>query len=380
MDTLLLVSAPSNALEVTMNTENRRSREYLLRVLLLLLTALISFPLPGFCKTAGEILGEYSRLADKEREAKILEGAKRESKLIYYGTTAIDHIQRVFTEFKKRYPFMEVADYRSGSVNVYNKIATEARAKRFEVDVFDLEPGEVYGITKTGLADPYLSPSRKGIAPEFMDRQGYWTTFYYLTVVLGYNTEKVKKDEAPKTYDDLLDPKWKGRMSIDQTDFALFGAMLEYWGREKGANYFRKLADNDPSMRRGKTLQAQILGAGEVHVAPWLYGYRPLAMKREGAPVDINLLRPVLSVPTYLLLAKNSSRPHSAALFLDWALSRDGIMKVFAEELGRGVPRSGYKDIFPELNAPQYLVVEPTKIGPRYEEYEKLYCSIFKHC
>ncbi|MBI2351776.1 MAG: extracellular solute-binding protein [Deltaproteobacteria bacterium] len=363
-----------------MNTENRRSREYLLRVLLLLLTALISFPLPGFCKTAGEILGEYSRLADKEREAKILEGAKRESKLIYYGTTAIDHIQRVFTEFKKRYPFMEVADYRSGSVNVYNKIATEARAKRFEVDVFDLEPGEVYGITKTGLADPYLSPSRKGIAPEFMDRQGYWTTFYHLTVVLGYNTEKVKKDEAPKTYDDLLDPKWKGRMSIDQTDFALFGAMLEYWGREKGANYFRKLADNDPSMRRGKTLQAQILGAGEVHVAPWLYGYRPLAMKREGAPVDINLLRPVLSVPTYLLLAKNSSRPHSAALFLDWALSRDGIMKVFAEELGRGVPRSGYKDIFPELNAPQYLVVEPTKIGPRYEEYEKLYCSIFKHC
>jgi len=175
-------------------------------------------------------------------------------------------------------------------------------------------------------------------------------------------------------------PSGKTRMSIDQTDFHLFGAMLEYWGREKGTDYFHKLADNDPSMRRGKTLQAQILGAGEVHVAPWLYGYRPLAMKREGAPVEINLLRPVLSVPTYLLLAKNSSRPHSAALFLDWALSRDGIMKIFAEELGRGVPRAGYKDIFPELNAPEYLVVEPNKIGPRYEEYQKLYCNIFKHC
>ena len=336
--------------------------------------------LPSYAKSAGEILSGYDRLPEKEREAKILEGAKREGKMVYYGTTAVDHIQRVFTEFKKKYPFLEVADYRSGSVNVYNKIATEARAKRYEVDVLDLEPGEVYGITKAGLIDPYLSLSRKGIAPEFMDKQGYWTTFYHLAVVLGYNTEKVKKDEAPKTYEDLLDPKWKGRMSLDQTDMHLFGTMVEYWGQEKGLSYFRKLAENDPSMRRGKTLQAQILGAGEVHVAPWLYGYRPLAMKREGAPVDISLLKPVLSVPTYLLLAKNAAHPHSAALFIDWALSQDGIMKVFAEELGRGVPRTGYKDTFPELNVSQYLVVEPAKIGPRYEEYQKLYCGIFKHC
>jgi iron(III) transport system substrate-binding protein len=352
------------------------------RLFLLLLTAiaLVSYAATGYAKTAGEILQDYGSLPDKERETKILEGAKREGKVVYYGTTAVDHIQRVFAEFKKKYPFMEVADYRSGTVNVYNKVATEARAKRYDVDVIDLEPGEVYAISKAGLIDPYLSPSRKGIAPEFMDKQGYWTTFYHLAVVLGYNTDKVKKDESPKSYEDLLDPKWKGRMSLDQTDMALFGTLLEYWGWEKGLAYFRKLAENDPSMRRGKTLQAQILGAGEVHISPWLYGYRPLQMKREGAPVDISLLKPVLSVPTYLLMAKNASHPHSAALFIDWALSRDGIMRVFAEELGRGVPRTGYKDTFPELIVPRYLVVEPTKIGPRYEEYEKLYCGIFKHC
>ena len=349
-------------------------------LLLLLAASFLSFASPTYAKSAGETLADYSRLPEKERESKIVEGAKREGKMIYYGTTAVDHIQRVFAEFKKKYPFIEVADYRSGSVNVYNKIATEARAKRYEVDVLDLEPGEVYGINKAGLIDPYLSPSRKGIAPEFMDKEGYWTTFYHLAVVLGFNTEKVKKDEAPKSYDDLLDPKWKGRMSLDQTDFHLFGTLFEFWGREKTLSYFRRLADNDPLMRRGKTLQAQILGAGEVHIAPWLYGYRPLQMKREGAPVDISLLQPVLSVPTYLLLAKNATHPHSAALFLDWALSRDGIMKVLAEELGRGVPRTGYKDIFPELNAAQYLVVEPTKVGPRYEEFQKLYCGIFKHC
>ena len=131
-------------------------------LLLLLAASFLSFASPTYAKSAGETLADYSRLPEKERESKIVEGAKREGKMIYYGTTAVDHIQRVFTEFKKKYPFIEVADYRSGSVNVYNKIATEARAKRYEVDVLDLEPGEVYGITKAGLIDPYLSPSRKG--------------------------------------------------------------------------------------------------------------------------------------------------------------------------------------------------------------------------
>ena len=119
-------------------------------LLLLLAASVLSFAssTSTYAKSAGETLADYSRLPDKERESKIVEGAKREGKMIYYGTTAVDHIQRVFAEFKKKYPFIEVADYRSGSVNVYNKIATEARAKRYEVDVLDLEPGEVYGIAK----------------------------------------------------------------------------------------------------------------------------------------------------------------------------------------------------------------------------------------
>ena len=114
-------------------------------LLLLLAASVLSFAssTSTYAKSAGETLADYSRLPDKERESKIVEGAKREGKMIYYGTTAVDHIQRVFAEFKKKYPFIEVADYRSGSVNVYNKIATEARAKRYEVDVLDLEPGEV---------------------------------------------------------------------------------------------------------------------------------------------------------------------------------------------------------------------------------------------
>ncbi len=335
---------------------------------------------PAHGKSAAEALKAVEGLTGKEREGKLIEGAKREGKMVFYGTTAIDHSKRILDEFKQKYPFMTTGHYRSGAVDVYNKIAAEARARRYDVDVIDLLPGEAYTLFKDGLVDPYLTPSREGIRKEFMDKDGYWTGIFHLAVALGYNTDYVKKEEAPKTYEDLLDPKWKGRMSLDNQDMDLMGTLLEYWGREKTLKYFRDLAKNEPTMRRGHTFQAQILAAGEVHVAPWLYGYRPLTMMRKGAPLEIVLLKPVLSVPTFLMLAKNAPHPYSAALFLDWVLARDGGMKIFAEELGRTGTRPGYKEKFPELDAPEYLVVDPRKVGPNYAEYTKHYCGIFKHC
>ncbi len=331
-------------------------------------------------KSAAEVLKAYEGLTGKEREAKLIGGAKREGKMVYYGTAAIDHSKRILDAFKKRYPFMTTGHYRSGAVDVYNKITAEARGRRYDVDVIDLLPGESYTLVKKGLVDPYHSPSRKGIMKEFMDRDGYWTAIFHLVVALGYNTEYVKRSEAPKSYEDLLDPKWKGKLSLDNQDMDLMGTLLEHWGKEKGVAYFEKLAKNEPTMRRGHTFQAQILAAGEIQVAPWLYGYRPSSMIQQGAPLEVVLLDPVISVPTYLMLAKNAPHPHSAALFLDWALSRGGGMKIYAEKLGRAGPRLGYKDKFPKLNVSKYLVVNPKEVGPNYKEYTKLYCRIFKHC
>ncbi len=337
-------------------------------------------PRISYGKSAAEVLKAYEGLSGKERESKLIEGAKREGKMVLYGVTTVDQTKRIFDEFATTYPFIPISHYRSGAESVYNKIVTEARAGRYEVDVAELESGPVYLMAKNGLADPYFSPSRKGIMPEFMDKEGYWTAVYHLVVALGYNTTHVKKEEVPRSYDALLDPKWKGRMSLDQTDMHLMGTLLEYWGKDKALAYFKKLAANEPMLRRGRSLEAQMLAGGDIHIAPWLYGYRPATMKREGAPVDTVLLEPILTVPTYLMLAKNSAHPHSAALFIDWALSRDGAMRVFAEELGNAAPRPGYKDKFPELIVSRYLVVGPDLIGPNFEEYTKLFCSVFKGC
>ena len=343
----------------------------------------------GFCDflatrsygaTAAEVLKSYEKLSAKEREAKLIDGAKREGKLVYYGSILVDQMKRVFDEFNKKYSFLTVSTYRGGGLDVYNRITTEALAKKYEVDAADLDPGEVYNLVKTGLVDAYVSPSRNGIQSEFMDKEGYWTAFFHLTLALGYNSNQVKKEEAAKTYEQLIDPKWKGKMSLDTDDMHLMGTLLDYWGTEKGLAYYKKLAENDPLMRRGKNLQAQMLSAGDVSIAPFLFGFQALLLKQKGAPVEIILLNPPLSSASYLVLMKNAPHPHAAALFLDWALSQDGPMRLLAEEYGRGVPRSGYKERFPELKASKYLVVGPEKIGPAYQEHRRLYCEIFKHC
>ena len=348
---------------------------------LIVWVGLCSFvPSHTYGATAAEVLKSYEKLSVKEREAKLIDGAKREGNLVYYGGILADQMKRVFDEFNKKYPFLKVGTYRGGALDVYNRITTEALAKKYDVDAADMDPGEVYNLAKTGLVDPYLSPSRNGIQNEFMDKEGYWTGYFHLAMALGYNSKQVKKEEAPKTYEQLLDPKWKGKMSLDTDDMHLMGTLLDFWGKEKGLAYYKKLAENEPVMRRGKNLQAQILSAGDVSIAPFLFGFQALLLKQKGAPVEITLLNPTLSSPSYLVLMKHAPRPHAAALFLDWALSQDGPMRLFAEEFGRGVPRSGYKERFPELKATSYLVISPEKIGPAYQEHRKLYCEIFKHC
>ncbi|HEY7317618.1 MAG TPA: extracellular solute-binding protein [Candidatus Binatia bacterium] len=363
------------------NTQSSGSRAKLFKLVSFscIIGLLLFLPIVSY-GGAGDTLKDLERLTGKEREAKLIEGAKRESLLVYYGTIAIDQSTELLNAFKKQYPFLKTEYYRSGNINVYNKIKTEAQAGKNAVDVIDLRAGETYSLVKDGLVDPYLSPSRKGMMKEFMDEKGYWTAPFHSPMALGYNTNFVKKEAAPRSYEDLLDPKWKGRMSIDVEDADMMGTLIEYWGKEKGVAYFKKLAGNQPSIRQGHTFQAQILAAGEVHVAPWLFGYRPLTMMRKGAPLAIVLLEPILSAANYMLLAKNAPHPYTAALYLDWVLSADGGMKIFAEQLGRSVPRAGMKDKFPELQASSYLAVDPERIGPKFTEYSKLYCSIFGHC
>jgi iron(III) transport system substrate-binding protein len=342
---------------------------------------LSTFPLlssMAWGRDVAEVLRELKGLRGAAREARLVEGAKREGKVVLYGTTGIDDMKVVFDAFKQRYRFLEVSHFRSGAVKVYNRVVTEARAGRYEADVVEATSLTAFQLRQDNLLESYLSPSRDGLMRNAMDKDGYWTAWFQQVIALAYNKKLIKADEVPRSYEDLLDPKWRGKMSIDHEDQEPFGTLLDYWGEEKGMAYFKRLAQNKPTLQRGHNLQTNLLSAGETHLAPWLFAYRPLAMRQKGAPVDIALLKPVMADPKYVMLAKNNPRPYGAILLIDWLLS-DG-QKIVVEKFGRTGTRPGLNERFPEVVLPEYLVATPERQGPNVQSHPRLFCSTFGTC
>ncbi len=186
-------------------------------------------------------------------------------------------------------------------------------------------PGPVAELIRGGFVDPYRSPETDAVRPEFIDPRHLWNAYHYLVVGLAYNKNLVKSSEVPKTYQDLLLPRWRGRkMSLDRDAGDVFGALLDSWGEKEGIDYFHRLAKQEVLIRSGYTLQAQLLAAGEVEIVPWSHLQRPLLMADSGAPLGIGFLEPVVSKAQVLLLARRAAHPYAAALFIDWSLSEEG--------------------------------------------------------
>lgn len=332
---------------------------------------------PADPQTAGEVLKSYDTLEKPERRNKLVEGAKKEGRLVVYGTLGIDAARPMLEKFRQSYPYISIGHFRSGSTGVYNRVVNEGRAGKQEVDIIELSAGPVSDLIRGGFVAPYRSPETDAVRPEFIDPRHLWNAYHYLVVGLAYNKNLVKRSEAPKTYQDLLLPRWRGRkMSLERDAGDVFGGLLDTWGEKEGIEYFRRLAKQEILIRSGYTLQAQLLAAGEVEIVPWSHSQRPLLMADSGAPLAVEFLEPVLSKAQVLLLARRAPHPHAAALFIDWALSEEGQAFV-GIDIVRSPVRIGQKQKYMQLGRPKTKVITPEFLGQNYERYTKLYHEIF---
>jgi iron(III) transport system substrate-binding protein len=332
---------------------------------------------PIHAQTAGELLKVYETLQKPERKTRLIEGAKKEGRLVVYGTLGIDAARPMLEKFRQAHPYISIGHYRSGSTGIYNRVVNEGRAGKHEVDIIELSAGPVSDLIRGGFVDPYRSPETEAVRPEFIDPRHLWSAYHYLVVGLAYNRNLVKSGEVPKTYQDLLLARWKGRkMSLERDAGDVFGGLLDSWGEEEGIEYFRRLGKQEVLIRSGYTLQAQLLAAGEVEIVPWSHSQRPLLMADSGAPLGIAFLEPVLSKAQVLLLARRSPHPHTAALFIDWALSEEG-QEFVGIDIVRSPVRIGQKQKYMELGRPKTKVITPEFLGQNYERYTKLYHEIF---
>jgi iron(III) transport system substrate-binding protein len=308
--------------------------------------------------------------------SKVIEGARKEGQVVWYSTMTLDQSKVVVDHFQKKYPFIKPELFRTGGGPLLNKILTEARGGLYAWDVVVGRGEMVLPLKEKNLLAAYRSPETKMIDKDLADAKGFWTAYYVNAYVLGWNTKLVKKDQVPKTYEALLDPKWKGgQISVDTEAYGMLQGLIGLWGKEKAVAYFKKLAAQEPVPRRGNTERVQLAVAGEY---PLIIAYNQTIerMTQRGAPIDWLPLEPAVVQVNPVMIAAKAPHPNAARLFEDFILSQEG------QEMLRHFQRIPVrKDVEPDpprLFRGFKRVLESPEGYKNFDETVKLYLEIFK--
>ena len=292
---------------------------------LLVFLLLIAIAANGGAATVDEVM-LYNK---PDRQKILLEGAKKEGKITWYTSLIVDQVVRPVKEaFEKKYPFIQIEPFRGNSERIVQKMFAEYQGKRYEVDIVD---GTVTApmVRKGGYLQRFYSPYLADYPPELKDTQGAWgvSNVYYFAV--GYNTRMVKANEVPKTYEDLLNPRWKGQMmwSTSRGSGApmMIGDILQTMGQEAGKAYLQKLkAQNIAKTTASNRQLLDLVIAGEYPLGLHIFHHHAYISKSAGAPVEWSPLEPVSATINTISPVTRSPHPHAAMLLLDFILSEEG--------------------------------------------------------
>jgi len=314
--------------------------------------------------------------AQERPDPRLIQGAEKEGKLVWWTTTNIDLSQRILERFEKKYPLVKTELFRAGRGPLLNKILAEALAGRHAWDVLS-GSGEMYApLVEKKLVVPYRSAETKAYDASMIGRDGEWIAYHTNTYVLGVNTRLVKSEQAPRSYEALLDAKWKdGKISLDSDAYPILIGLRQAWGKEKAVNYLKRLAAQSPVVKRGNDERVQLTAAGEYPlVMAYASGIARVAQK--GAPMESVALDPVVVQVNPLQVAARAPHPNAARLFIDFALSKEG-----QEMVRAGLREPARADVeSPSLaSSKSYkrVIISPESYRD-YKENVKLYQEIFR--
>ncbi|MGZ8500966.1 MAG: ABC transporter substrate-binding protein [Candidatus Binatia bacterium] len=303
-------------------------------------------------QTSEDLWKSLEKLPAAEREKKLIEGAKREGDMVWYTNSGIENATRYIQSFKKKYPFINANFWRSKTRQVTQRIVAEANAGKHLVDVIKPSTDLLPILLERNLIGKYDTPLR-AIYPVHA-KSPFYTNMNYAFRVFAFNPRKVNPKDAPKSWDDLLQPKWKNEILFDESSLEEVMAMLAAWGKERTVNYLIKLTQQNLMIRVGRDTTTQMMMAGEGNLAVTTYAYNNEGLRAANAPVDwvAEDLIPALIYP--LTLARNAPHPHAAALFYDYLISEEG-QRLIARE-GRVVAHPKVEPIYPRMKELQNLL------------------------
>lgn len=329
--------------------------------------------------TVAEVLKKIQNLAPAQRRAALEEGAKSEGQVVFYTSVSLSDYPKILAAFEQSYPYIKTNAFRSTPSGVVRRADTEAKAGRHAVDVIGSAPVEIWQLRQLQLTTSYFSPERNALFKGAFDPEGFWTAFDVTPIVLAFNTKLVPQQEAPKNYQDLLLPKWRGKMSLGTEDYEWFGAVLDHMGKDKGLEYMRALAKQNLHMPGSSSvMRVQLLLGGESAIAIAARGRRVAEFKSKGAPIDFRIFDPYPAEPDMLALMQRSSHPHAAILFYDWLVSQEGQSKM-SDLTGRIAVRKGVKHLpwLQELLQKDFLFINPAAKTLSTKEITDLFHGVF---
>ena len=306
-----------------------------------------------------------------DREARLAKAARAEGTLSLYTSMQLADSGPLTEAFEKKYG-VKVRLWRASGEKVAQRVITEARGGRHDVDVVETDGAQMEILHRERRLVPFYSPSTADIPASLIPAHGAYVPTRLSLYVMAFNTAKVPAAQAPSTYEELLQPKWAGRFAVEGADVAWFAAVAKAMGEAEGLAFFRKLATAKPGVRSGHTLMAELVAAGEIDIALDAHVQGVARLKDKGAPIEWRALQPAFGQPSSVGIAVRAPHPHAAMLFADFILSRQGQEIIKARNR---VPSNAAVDS--PLNKFPYRLIDPAIMLDEWDRWSRLFSEMF---
>lgn len=265
----------------------------------------------------------------QEPDQALIDAAKKEGQVNLYATQIINQfVVPVSQAFEKKYG-IKVNYLRTDHTDTVLRILNEGKAGRMEADVFTLTNG-ISALKDAGLVAHWIPKNASALPPEYIDRDGYWVATNLYVLSPAFNTELIPPGTEPKTYEDLLNPQLKGKIAWNSNPTAsgapgFIGLMLADMGQEKGMEFLKKFADQQPvglGVAARQVLDQVI--AGEYSMALNVFSHHAVISAGKGAPVSWIRMSPLLGTLSIAAVTKDAPHPNAARLLVEFLLSDEG--------------------------------------------------------
>lgn len=242
-----------------------------------------------------------------------------------YSSLNLDDVKDLFPIFESRFPGIQIEHVRANGEQLARRLIGESRRGSMAADLLETNGFEIYRAIKEGLADPFCPPNISDLNPQLYDRECRWIGTRTNHDVVAWNTRLVTPADAPRSYADLADPKWKGRLLVEMANVEMFTALLgeQAYGEVRGLDLFQGIAANDPKLHTGHGVIADLLAEGTGAIAVGAYAHRIEQLKARGAPVEWMQTEGVLYLQA-AMLTRGGPHPNAGKLFLSWLVSQEG--------------------------------------------------------